>query len=82
MSAAVYEQVKKIISTQLGIPEEQIELESHFNDDLNADPLSIADLVVSLEDEFKIRISEEAMLKFNTISDVVNYLTDKIGEEI
>ena len=76
----ILENLKKIIANQLGVEAETITLDSHFLDDLNADPLGMADLVVSIEDEFKIKIPQEEVIKFNTVGDVVNFLTDNMAE--
>lgn len=71
-------QVKKLISDHFGVAENEIQSSSHFQDDLNADPLSIADFVVSLEDKFKLKIPQEEIIKFNTVQDVVEFLEDQV----
>jgi len=76
----VLEQVKELISEQFGVEKESVGESSHLQDDLNADPLSVADLVVSLEDKFNIKIPQEEIIKFNTVSDIVNYVEDQFGE--
>ena len=76
----VLEQVKELISEQFGVEKNSVEESSHLQDDLNADPLSIADLVVSLEDKFNIKIPQEEIIKFSTVSDIVNYVEDQFGE--
>lgn len=76
----VFEEVKELISEQFGVDKESVEGNSHLQDDLNADPLSIADLVVSLEDKFKIKIPQENIVKFNAVSDIVEFIEDQIGE--
>lgn len=74
------EALKQIIAEGLGVPEEQITPESHFQDDLNADPLSMADLVVSIEDHFKIKIPADELAKFTTVGDFANFLSDNMAE--
>lgn len=76
----VEETVKELISTHLGIVTDEISMESYLTDDLNTDPLTLADLVVSLEDEFKIEIPSQESQKFEKVEDIVNYIADKIGE--
>lgn len=73
---STFEEVKKLISEQLGVEENSIQDSSHLADDLNADPLSIADLVVSLEDRFKVKIPQEEIIKFNTVADIVEFIED------
>lgn len=76
----IEQKIKKIVSEHIGVEESEISLDSHLQDDLNSDPLSMADLVVSLEDAFKLNIPSEDSLKFATVGDIVDYITDKIGE--
>jgi acyl carrier protein len=53
---------------------------SHLQDDLNADPLSIADLIVRLEKEFEVKIPQDQISNFHTVEDISNFIEDKIGE--
>lgn len=76
----VNENVIKVVSKYLGVDESEISLESHLRDDLNSDPLSLADLVVSLEDEFKISIPSEDSQKFIKVGDIVDYVSEAVGE--
>jgi acyl carrier protein len=76
----VFEQVRDLISEQLGVEKESIKIESHLQDDLNSDPLSIADLAVSLEDKFNLKIPHESIVKFNTVSDIVEFIEDQTGD--
>ncbi|OGY29586.1 MAG: hypothetical protein A3F35_02815 [Candidatus Woykebacteria bacterium RIFCSPHIGHO2_12_FULL_45_10] len=75
-----FEKLRRIIANYLGVEEAEIKLESHLQDDLNSDPLSLADLVVSIEDEFKITIPREETMKFNTVEDIVSFVADQIGD--
>lgn len=77
---SVFEEVRELISEQLGIEKEAVQKDSHLQDDLNSDPLSIADLAVSLEDKFSIKIPQETLVKFNTVSDIVELIEDQTGE--
>lgn len=76
----VEEKTREIISKYTGIPEDEIERNSYLQDDLNMEPITLADLVVTLEDEFKIEIPPEESQKFKTVDDIINYIADKIGE--
>ena len=75
-----FEKIRQIIANQLGVAEEEIASESHLQEDLNADTLSIADLVVNLEGEFKIKIPQEETHKFITVGDLVSFVSDQIGD--
>lgn len=76
----IEEQVYKAVSKCLGVSENEITRESDLKDDLNSDPLGLADLVVSLEDEFKISIAPEDSHRFITVGDIVDYVSESIGE--
>lgn len=70
----IFEKVRKIVSEQLGVEEEIVNMESTFVDDLAADSLDIVELIMSIEEEFDIEISDEDAEKIVTVGDVVNYI--------
>jgi acyl carrier protein len=74
MSADILERVKSIIVDRLGVEEGEIKLEASFKEDLGADSLDVVELVMELEDEFDMEISDEDAEKMNTVGDVVNYI--------
>ncbi|MEY7999586.1 acyl carrier protein [Clostridium sp. Mt-5] len=70
----VFEKVQKLISEQLGIDSQEINLESSFVDDLGADSLDIVELIMALETEFDLEIPDEEAEKVKTVGDVVEYI--------
>jgi len=70
----VEEKVKKIIAAQLGINEEEIRPEASFIKDLGADSLDIVELVMTLEDEYGIEISDEEAEKIQTVQEAIAYI--------
>ncbi len=76
----VEEKIREIVANHIGLPVEEVKSESYLQDDLNSDPLTMADLVVSLEDEFKIEIPAEESQKFEKVEDIVHFIADKLGE--
>ncbi|MBD8003987.1 acyl carrier protein [Bacillus norwichensis] len=72
--ADIQERVTKIIIDRLGVEESKVELESSFKDDLGADSLDVVELVMELEDEFDMEISDEDAEKIATVGDAVNYI--------
>jgi acyl carrier protein len=75
--ADTLERVKKIIVDRLGVEESVITLESNFKEDLDADSLDVVELVMELEDEFDLEISDEDAEKIATVGDVVNYIASQ-----
>ena len=74
----IFETVKSVVAEQLGIDESEITMDSSFNDDLEADSLDIVELMMALEDEFKVEISDDDAGKISTIGDVVEYIKDRV----
>ncbi|KUK11418.1 MAG: Acyl carrier protein [Clostridia bacterium 41_269] len=77
---AVFETIKRIVSDQLGVEEEEITEATSF-EDLNADSLDIVELIMALEEEFDIEIPDEDAEKLTTVGAAVEYVKAKIGEE-
>lgn len=78
MSADILERVKKIIVDRLGVEESQVTPEATFKDDLGADSLDVVELVMELEDEFDMEISDEDAEKITTVGDAVAYIESKM----
>jgi acyl carrier protein len=72
--AVDFEKIKKIIVDQLGVDESEVTLEASFVDDLGADSLDTVELVMALEEEFGIEISDEDAEKIITIGDAIKYI--------
>ena len=70
----VLEKVSKIIVDRLGVDESEVTLEASFKDDLGADSLDVVELVMELEDEFGMEISDDDAEKIATVGDAVNYI--------
>jgi acyl carrier protein len=65
---------KQIIAEQLGVDEAQVTSDASFMDDLGADSLDTVELVMALEEEFDIEISDEDAEKIQTVQDAVDYI--------
>nr|WP_330393128.1 acyl carrier protein [Anaerostipes sp. 992a] len=75
------EKMKEIIAEQLGVSESEVELETSFKDDLDADSLDLFELVMALEEEYDVDIPSEDLTNLNTVGDVINYLKNKGVED-
>jgi len=79
MAENAEERLRKIIAEQLGVSEEEVVPEASFIDDLNADSLEMVDLIISLEEEFGIQVSDEDAEKIKSVKDAIDYLNDRLG---
>ncbi len=71
------EEIKKILANQLSIKVENIKPESRIVEDLGADSLDVVELLMILEDEKGIVISDEQASKLKTVQDIANLLENK-----
>ena len=76
-SSDTNERVKAIIVEQLGVPTEEVIESASFIEDLGADSLDIVELVMALEEEYEMEISDEDAEKIKTVHDVVNYIESR-----
>ena len=74
----VLEKIKKIISEQLEVDQSIITESSTITGDLGADSLDLVDLAMSIEDEFDIELSDEALDKIKKVGDLASYIEDRI----
>ena len=74
----VLAKVKKVVVDRLGVDEAAVTMEASFKDDLGADSLDVVELVMELEDEFDLEISDEAAEKITTVGEVVKYIEANI----
>ena len=74
MASAVEAKVKEIICEQLGVSEDEVTPDASFIEYLGADSLDIVELVMALEEEYDMEITDEEAEKIRTVQDVVNYI--------
>ena len=73
----IFERVKKLIAKELNLKEEEIKLESKITEDLGADSLDAVELIMAIEDEFGVQVSDEAAQNIRQVSDIVDLLSKK-----
>jgi acyl carrier protein len=66
--------LKPLIAEQLGVDESEVKEDASFTDDLNADSLDLVELIMSLEEQFKLQISDEDAEKITTVGEAVDYI--------
>jgi acyl carrier protein len=76
----VSERLKKIIVEQLGVEDNEVIPSASFTEDLNADSLDLVELIMSLEEEFKLQISDEDAEKITTVGEAEEYIEDHLRE--
>jgi len=71
-----FERLKKIIVEQLGVDEEEVTTTASFVEDLNADSLDLVELIMSLEEEFGMEISDPDAERIQKVSDAVEFIEE------
>ena len=77
--ADVAEKVKNIICEQLDVPIEDVVSAASFVDDLGADSLDQVELIMAMEEEFYLSISDEGAEKIATVQDAIDYISKVQG---
>ncbi len=78
---ATADKVKNIIVEQLGVDEDEVEMDASFTDDLGADSLDIVELVMAFEEEFGIEIPDEEAENISTVRQAVDYIDQHVGDD-
>lgn len=70
----VFEKLREILAGQLEISEDKITMDTNIIDDLGADSLDVVELIMSLEDEYGITITDETVRELYTVREVVEFI--------
>ncbi|NLK12524.1 MAG: acyl carrier protein [Candidatus Phytoplasma sp.] len=71
---SVFSRIKDMIINELSVEEKDITLEARLVEDLGADSIDAVELVMNIEDEFELEISDEALQNLKTVGDLVSYI--------
>lgn len=74
----IEERVKQLISEHLGVPLEEVLEKADFIQDLNAQTIEITDIILAIEQAYKIKIPEEEQKNIQTVGDLINAVTDQL----
>lgn len=74
--SATFDRVQAIVSEQLGVDQDKVVPEAEFVQDLNADSLDLVELIMSLEEEFGVEISDEEAERIVKVSDALEFIED------
>ncbi len=74
----MFERIRELVAEKVGVEPEDISMETSFTDDLEADSITLFELVMAIEDEFDIEVDDESIEKIETVGDIVRYLEDII----
>lgn len=76
MSSSLFERVQGVVAEQLGVEQEKVTREAEFVQDLNADSLDLVELIMQLEEEFNIEISDDDAANIVSVGDALNYIEE------
>jgi len=77
----VFERIQELLAEQMNIDKKKITKQSHLINDLKADSLDIVEMLIALEDEFKISVPDEDAKNLLVIGDLVAYVEKKIAKK-
>lgn len=76
----MFEKLKKILMEQLNVSEEKITMEANIVEDLEADSLSVMQIIMEMEEEFGLTIEDDDVNNLRTVGDIVKYCEEKVGK--
>ena len=75
----VFEKIQEIIVNNLSVEADAVKMETNLIEDLGADSLDAVEIVMAVEDQFDIEVSDEDIEKMATVGDIVEYVQAKLG---
>lgn len=76
----VFKKIREIIADKLGIAEDEITMDTSF-EDIGADSLDIVEVIMAIEEEYDVQVSDSEAENAKTVGDVVKYISQLVGEE-
>ena len=75
----VTKRLENVLVTELGLDEDKIEEDAHFEEDLDVDSLGVVELLMALEDEFDVKIPDEEAESIVTVGQAVDLVHQKLS---
>ncbi|HLI50202.1 MAG TPA: acyl carrier protein [Thermomicrobiaceae bacterium] len=75
-SSSLFERVQAVVAEQLGVDPEKVTPDAEFVQDLNADSLDLVELIMQLEEEFGVEISDEEAENIVTVNDAMEFIQE------
>jgi acyl carrier protein len=75
----VFENVKSILVETLSVDEDKVTPEARFQEDLETDSLDLVELIMTMEDKFAIKITDEEAAEIKTVGDAVDFVMGRLG---
>ena len=72
----VFDKIKAILVDQLDVDENKVTMEASITDDLGADSLDIADIVMSIEEEFNVEVPDDKLQNIKVVGDILKYIEE------
>ncbi|MBM3909945.1 MAG: acyl carrier protein [Firmicutes bacterium] len=74
----VLEKIREVVSKKFKVSPEKVNASTRLREDLNVDSLDAVELIMELEDTFKVKIADDEAQKLKTIGDIVNFIKPKV----
>ena len=74
----LFDEIKEILSAQLEIDEDEIEMTSKLSDDLGADSLDMIDIVMTVEEQYSVEVPDETIKSIKNVEDLVSYIENNL----
>ena len=74
------DKVKQLLSEQLNVPAEKIMAESRVIEDLGADSLDVVEMLMTLEDNFNVTVTDDESINLKTVGDIVKLIDSKTAK--
>ena len=79
MSADIDSRLKRILVEELDLEEDKLHAEANFEEDLDVDSLGVVELLMAMEDEFGVEISDEEAEQITTVGEAATLVRAKLG---